>query len=239
MKVRPAGRGAGRAVVAAISAHRAGETPEAYAAAAAAGTDYVEIDVRRTGDGELVAHHDDRVRGLRLAEASYRDLCAAAGRAVPRLPDVLKVIAGRAAAQLDLKEAGCERAAVAMAADVLGPSEVVVTTRLPASIAIVKREFPGVRAALSLGRGWYEPAGARDVFPLRRLRACGADWVAINHRLARLGVLERCAAHGFGVMVWTVNTDPLMRRFLADPRVAVLITDRPDRAAQLRQALSS
>jgi glycerophosphoryl diester phosphodiesterase len=226
-------------VAAAISAHRAGETPAAYEAAAAAGADYVEIDVRRTGDGELVAHHDDRVRGLRLAQASYRDLCAVAGRAVPRLREVLMAIAGRSAAQLDLKEAGCERAAVAMAADVLGTSEVVVTTRLPGSIAIVKREFADVRAALSLGRGWYEPAVVRDAFPLRRLLACGADWAAINHRLARLGVLERCAGQGFRVMVWTVNADPLMRRFLADPRVAVLITDRPHRAAQLRHALSS
>jgi glycerophosphoryl diester phosphodiesterase len=237
MEVRPAGHGAGRAVVAAISAHRAGETPEAYEAAAAAGTDYVEIDVRRTGDGELVAHRDDRVRGLWLAQTSYRDLGAAAGRAVPRLRDVLTVIAGRAAAHLDLKEAGCERAAVAMATDVLDTSEVVVTTRSPESIAIVKREFAGVRAALSLGREWYQPAGVRDVLPLRRLRACGADWVAINYRLARLGVLGRCARHGFRTMIWTVNADPLMRRFLADPRVAVLITDRPHRAAQLRHAL--
>ena len=237
MEGRPEGHGAGRAAVAAISAHRAGETPEAYEAAAAAGTDYVEIDVRRTGDGELVAHHDDRARGLRLAQATYRDLCAAAGRAVPRLRDVLTAIAGRAAAQLDLKEAGCERAAVAMATDVLGPSGVVVTSRWPGSVAIVKREFAGVRAALSLGREWYQPAGVRDVFPLRRLRACGADWVAINHRLARLGVLDRCARHGFSAMVWTVNADPLMRRFLADPRVAVLITDRPTRAVQLRHAL--
>lgn len=237
MEVRPAGLGAGCAVAAAISAHRAGETPEAYEAAAAAGADYVEIDVRRTGDGELVAHHDDRVRGLRLGQASYHDLCVVADRAVPRLRDVLTTIAGRAAAQLDLKEAGCERAVLAMAADIIGASQVVVTTRHPGSIAIIKKEFPGVRAALSLGRGWYRPAGVRDVFPLRRLRACGADWVAVNHRLARLGVLERCGRHGFPAMVWTVNADPLMRRFLADPRVAVLITDRPDRAAQLRHAL--
>lgn len=223
-----------RGVWPAISAHRAGERPEAYEEAAAGGADYVEIDVRRTGDGELVAHHDDRVRGLPLARASYRELCTVAGRAVPLLRDVLAAIAGRAAAQLDLKEAGCERATVAMAADLLGQNGVVVTTRRPGSIAIVKREFAGVRAALSLGRGWYHPAGVRDMFPVRRLRACGADWVAINHRLARLGVLERCARHGFPAMVWTVNPDPLLRRFLADPRVAVLITDRPRRAAVLR-----
>ncbi|HEX6468326.1 MAG TPA: glycerophosphodiester phosphodiesterase [Streptosporangiaceae bacterium] len=221
----------------AISAHRAGETPEAYEAAAAAGADYVEIDVRRTADGELVAHHDDRARGIRLARASYRELCVAAGRTVPLLRDVLAAIAGRAKAQLDLKEAGCERAAVAMAVDALGPGGVVVTGRGTDALATVKREFAGVRAALSLGRSWYQPAGLGDAFPLGRLRACGADWVAINHRLARLGVLERCARHGFPAMVWTVNAEEPMRRFLRDPRVAVLITDRPNHAARLRHAL--
>jgi glycerophosphoryl diester phosphodiesterase len=223
--------------VVAISAHRAGETPEAYEAAAAAGADYVEIDVRRTADGELVAHHDDHAGGLRLARATYRELCAAAGRAVPRLCDVLAAIAGRSKAQLDLKETGCERGAMAMAADVLSPAGVVVTSRYPESIAIAKREFAGMRAALSLGRGWHEPAGMRDVFPVGRIRACGADWVAINHRLARVGVLDRCARHGFPAMIWTVNAEVLMRRFLADPRVAVLITDRPHHAARLRQAM--
>ncbi len=138
---------------------------------------------------------------------------------------------------MDLKESGCERATVAMAAEVLGTDGVVVTSRRPGSIAIVKKEFAGVRAALSLGRGWYHPGGVRDMFPVRRLRACGADWVAINHRLARLGVLDRCARHGFPAMVWTVNTDQWMRRFLADPRVAVLITDRPSHAARLRNAM--
>jgi glycerophosphoryl diester phosphodiesterase len=38
-------------------------------------------------------------------------------------------------------------------------------------------------------------------------------------------------------MVWTVNDEPQMRRFLADPRVAVLITDRPRHALRLRGAL--
>lgn len=221
----------------AISAHRAGEMPEAYEAAAATGADYVEIDVRRTADGELVAHHDDRIRDVRLARASYRELCAAAGRTVPLLRDVLAAIAGRAKAQLDLKEAGCERAAVGMAVEALGPDGVVVTSRGTGSIAAVKGEFAGVRAALSLGRSWYQPGGLGDAFPFRRLRACGADWVAINHRLARLGVLERCARHGFPAMVWTVNAEAPMRRLLADPRVAVLITDRPDHAARLRNAL--
>jgi glycerophosphoryl diester phosphodiesterase len=38
-------------------------------------------------------------------------------------------------------------------------------------------------------------------------------------------------------MIWTVNAEELMLRFLGDPRVAVLITDRPDQASRLRHAM--
>ncbi|HEY7486281.1 MAG TPA: glycerophosphodiester phosphodiesterase [Streptosporangiaceae bacterium] len=218
----------------AISAHRAGERPEAYEAAAAAGADYVEIDVRRTGDGELIAHHDEHVRDLPIGQTSYRDLCAAAGRVIPRLRDVLTAIAGHAKAHIDIKEGGSERATVALATELLDPGDVVVTSRLAGSIAAVKRDFAEVRAALSLGRGWYRPGIVADFFPFDRIRACGADWVALNHRLARLGVLDRCARHGLPAMIWTVNADVLIRRFLTDPRVAVLITDRPQFALSVR-----
>ncbi len=35
-------------------------------------------------------------------------------------------------------------------------------------------------------------------------------------------------------MVWTVNDDAALRVFLDDPRVDVLVTDRPRRAVTLR-----
>jgi len=38
-------------------------------------------------------------------------------------------------------------------------------------------------------------------------------------------------------MVWTVDEDAGMRRWLADPRVAVLITNRPGDAVAMRSAL--
>jgi glycerophosphoryl diester phosphodiesterase len=38
-------------------------------------------------------------------------------------------------------------------------------------------------------------------------------------------------------MVWTVNDDALIGRLLADPRVDVLVTDRPRHALALRSRL--
>ena len=198
------------------------------------GAEYAELDIRRTADGELVVHHDERVAGAPLARSTYRQLCAAAGHQVPRVREALQVLAGRVKGHLDLKEPGTEHEVVALALDVLGPHNFVVTTDDTASITAVKRTFPRVITALTVGRHLPQPGTLRDLFPVDRVRACGADWVAMHHRLARLGVLRRCASEGIPAMVWTVNDQPLMRRFLADDRVSVLITDRPGDAVRLR-----
>ncbi|MCW2900255.1 MAG: glycerophosphoryl diester phosphodiesterase [Streptosporangiaceae bacterium] len=219
----------------AISVHRTDAAePGFLEAAAASGAEYVEIDVRRTADGEIIVRHDPQVNGTVLATASYEEVCEAAGVPVLLASEAMETLAGRVRGHLDLKERGMELEVVALALEILGPDNFVVTTREPASIALISRTFPQVSTALSVGRNLWERGAARDLCPVTVLRGCGADWVAVNHRLARLGVLRRCAAAGIPAMVWTVNDEPLMRRFLLDRRVAVLVTDRPHQAVRLR-----
>src|SRR5438309_8341829 len=66
----------------AVSAHAGhsvrGKSPatEAYRDAVAANADYVELDIRRTADGELVAFHDSRTsQGHPLSTVEYARLC--------------------------------------------------------------------------------------------------------------------------------------------------------------------
>jgi len=233
--------------MAAISAHapRAG-TIEAYARALATGAEYVEFDIRRTADGELAAFHDARAgQGEAPGAISFARLCELAGYEVPRVADVMALIAGRATGHLDIKDAGGEERVVQMALDILGPGNFVVTTLEDESVAAVRARFPGVPTALSLGRDLGEVPRSRraatrlsELLPMRRIRACRADWAAVNRRLARAGVLEQCHRAGIRVMIWTVDEDAEMRRWLADPRVTVLITNRPADAVALRASLT-
>lgn len=239
--------------LAAISAHRGGGedtragTYEAYASAVAAGADYAEFDIRRTADGELAVYHDAHAgERAAVAQLSYAQLCRIAGYEVPRVTEVMRLIAGRARGHLDLKETGGEDALVEQALDILGPGNFVVTTLEDASVHAIRTRFPGVPVGLSLGRDLggmprlLRPlARRREVFPLGRISACGADWVAMHHGLARAGVLRRCRGGHVKTMVWTVNSDAGITRWLADPRVDVLVTDRPRRAIASREKLRS
>ena len=229
--------------MAAISAHgpRTG-TIEAYAMALETGAEYVEFDIRRTADGELAAYHDPRTRqGEVLAAISYPRLCELAGYRVPRVADVMTLIAGKATGHLDLKDTGGEEKVIEMALDILGSGNFVVTTLEDPSVAAIKTRFPAVPVALSRGRDLNEVPRARraatrlsELFPMRRLRACRADWVAVHRRLAAAGVLARCHRAGIKTMIWTVDEDAEIRRWLADPRVTVLITNRPGDAVAMR-----
>jgi len=152
--------------------------------------------------------------------------------------------AGRLIGHLDLKETGYEESVVALASSVLGPGNFVVTTLEDASVATIKRAFAEVRTALSLGRSLrgvprrqWAAVRHSELFPLPRIRACGADWVAVNYRIARLGVAGACHRSGVGIMVWTVDQGPLIDQFLRDQRIEVLVTNRPDHAARRRAAL--
>lgn len=233
----------------AISAHQGGPSGSkvidiaTYDAAANAGVEYVELDIRTTHDQEFVVFHDEHVGrgGPLIGSVSYEELCAIAQAEVPRVVEVLKLLKGKAIAHLDLKEIGNEESVVKLAVEIVGERNMIVTSLEDESIAAVRKAFPDVRTALSLGRdmagkGRIETFRTRlsELFPLRRVAACGAHWVASNHKLACLTVLRVCAAKNIGVMVWTVNDEVHMSRYLNDPRVAVLITDFPVRAAEIR-----
>lgn len=236
----------------AISAHRGGSehaaaaTCEAYEDAVGTGAEYAEFDIRKTRDGVLVVYHDRHAgeSGPLVNEVPYQQLCDILGYAVPRADDVMQLLAGKVMGHLDLKEIGYEPEVINLALDIFGPGNFVATSLEDVSIASIKERFPGVTAALSLGRDLAGVPRARwasvrygERFPLARIRACRADWVAVNHRLARLGVLKSCSRNGIGAMVWTVDADDLIDHFLADRRVDVLITNRPHHAVCRRARL--
>ncbi|HEY1671775.1 MAG TPA: hypothetical protein VGG50_03595, partial [Streptosporangiaceae bacterium] len=197
--------------------------------------------------------HDPHASGpggtpRRVADLTYAGLCAAAGYRVPRAGDVMALLARHGlAGHLDLKEAGYEADLIGLALAAFGdPSRFVATTLEDASVLTIKTTFPQVKAALSLGRdlrqvGAHRWAGVRagELAPLRRVRRCRADWVAVNYQLARLGVIRACHRAGVGVMVWTVDGDAHVDEFLGDDRVDVLITNRPRYAVRRRAALRS
>jgi glycerophosphoryl diester phosphodiesterase len=235
-----------------ISAHRGGwedarpETYDAYRHALSSGAEYGEWDIRKTKDNVLVVYHDAHadMGGRLVADLEYQELCDRLAYEVPRVDEVMNLIAGKMLGHLDLKEIGYEDEVIVLAESVLGRDGFIVTTLEDVSVSTIKRAFPRVKTALSLGRDLRKVPRRRrvgvrrgELFPFPRVRACGADWVAVNYRLARLGLVDACKRRGIGVMIWTIDTEPLISRTVANEKIDVVITNRPKYAVARRAEL--
>lgn len=239
-----------------ISAHRGGseEAPpgsyEAYQSALAAGAEYLEFDVRGLSDGTLVAYHHARARpglgrhSMPVAEISYPSLCELAGHRVPVTADLIRLIAASGSrAHIDLKDSACADRIATQALAVLDPAAIVVTTRDLSAAAELRRHHPAVPVGITVGgdlpesaRHPFERAPGRGLSRLAAVTAADATWAVLHKRLARPRMLAECRQLGLSVMVWTVNSVPELRQMLGRSDVDVVVTDRLDRAIQLRGA---
>src|SRR5262249_17741832 len=176
---------------------------EAYRSALETGAEYVEFDVRRTADGTLVSYHPARAARRGVATVSYARLCRLAGYQVPRMTDVLPMLARRAAAHLDIKQPDCAEEVVGLAAGILGPTALLVTTEDGPLVAALGHRFPAVPVGVTIGGDLPQAAA----FAVRRLRtpglsrvyrvlAAGSGWAGVHRRLAPPGGLGRGPRRG-------------------------------------------
>ncbi|HET6309957.1 MAG TPA: glycerophosphodiester phosphodiesterase [Candidatus Nitrosotalea sp.] len=216
-------------------------TTERYRRAIDQGVDFVEFDIRRTVDGQYVIYHDPRTpSGRGIAEISIAEFRTELGPDALDLPELLEMAKGRVGLHIDLKEVGYEADVVRVVLADFTESQFVITSLEVVSIRAIKERFPTVRAGLSLGRDldhatpWHW-LGVRlsELFPANRLTACRADFVAVHKRLATLRVLAFCAREKIPAWVWTLEDELDTAPFWSDPRVAVVIADRPDLVPRL------
>jgi glycerophosphoryl diester phosphodiesterase len=223
------------------------------------GADYCEFDVRRCVDGTFVVSHDaDGGTGddaVKIAELAWPDLRARAP-AVCALDDLLAVLATSGlGAHVDLKfrtparerRAGAtwELDALSTIASRLDPSRIVVTSGVQHTTTSVRtwaREHGApVVVALSIGGSveglrWRDALRTRwrELFPQLRFRDSEADAVAAHFALAMLR-LSRWTTHiGVPLLVWTVDSAWLQKRFLHDKRIWMITTNKPAQAIALR-----
>lgn len=193
------------------------------------GAEVVEIDVRRTGDGVLIAHHDPTVEGEAIAALTYDDLAATEGHAPATIDAIACLAAGRTLLDVELKEAGYEEDVLAALHRHVQPHDYIITSFLEPAVAAARQA--GARAGL-LSRPHTSP---EELFAAAE--RCGADLVAPHHTRVDEPLLQGAVERGLPVLIWTVNEPDELERWLHDPRIGGVITDLPDRAVALRAEL--
>ncbi|MBK0326457.1 glycerophosphoryl diester phosphodiesterase membrane domain-containing protein [Rhodobacteraceae bacterium F11138] len=231
-----------------IIAHRgaAGARPENTLAsvrkAIEDGTDWVEIDVQETADGEVVVIHDSdfmKLSGvpLKIWDATMDDLAdidiggwydaAYVDQRTPLLRDVLKMAKGRAKVLIELKYYGHD---VELEPRVI---RIVEALQMEDQIATMSLKYPAVKKMLSLRPDWR--TGVLAATSVGNLAGLDGEFVAVSMAQAGPRLVQRIKAAGKDLYVWTVN-DPLDMSKMISMGVDGLITDEPALARQVLRA---
>lgn len=217
-------------------------TLEAFQTAIDLKADMAEFDVRRTSDDVLIVFHDRTFGGNRISDMTYNrinELAARENYRVPQLCEVLDFCRGRIRLDIELKESGYEKRVVAMVKEMYGYGEFSIKSFKDRVSYNVKSIDSRIRTGLLVGRK-NASFGERlnEYFPMRRLRACGADFISPHYLLCTGGFIHRMKRSGVPVYVWTVNDERVMRRLISKG-VDAIITDRPDKLSRVQLTLQA
>jgi glycerophosphoryl diester phosphodiesterase len=184
----------------------------AFEAAIASGCDAIETDLRRRSDGRIVLAHDE-------ADAHRKG--------VVDLGSLLTLADGRVQLDLELKEPGLERDLLAMIAE---DRSSIVSSFQPGVLRTLRALSPELETGLIV-----EPPLNDDLTELAQF--AGVSALMVHDSLLTADLLERAAHTGHSVWVWTVNDETRLAELIAEPLLAAVITDIPERALAIRQSL--
>jgi glycerophosphoryl diester phosphodiesterase len=220
-----------------IVGHRgaAGLEPEntlrSFARAIEIGVDAIELDVYCV-DGQLVVIHDDTLerttngRGVVMETPfnALRSLDAGAGEVIPTLDEVIELVGGRVAINIELKGDGTA-APVARCVESKPDAEILVSSFEHAELERYRRESPnGLVAPL-----FHKPHA--QMFDIAA--ALGAWSINLSGRLATPALLREVTQRGYRTLVYTIN-ERATAEALRDAGAGGVFTDYPDRMSGLR-----
>jgi glycerophosphoryl diester phosphodiesterase len=207
-------------------------------------TDYIEIDVQETAEGEVVVFHDSdfmktagkplriwdsrRVDLDRIDIGSWFDPEYSAER-VPTLEEVLLAARGRARVNIELKYYGHD---VDLERKVI---DIVERAGMVDQVVLMSLKYDKVQRVRAMRPDWTY--GLLTSVSLGDATRFNVDFLAVNAAAASRGFVERAHRSGLDVYVWTVN-DPYLMSAMMSRNVDGIITDDPGLAREVLEIRS-
>jgi glycerophosphoryl diester phosphodiesterase len=232
-----------------VLAHRgaAGLRPEntlaAFDKACEDKTDFVELDVQESADGEVIVFHDSdymKIAGVKLKawDATLPELAKIdigssfspeyQDQRTPLLRDALRLCKGRAKVDIELKYYGHNTRLVEKVI------EIVEQEGMVDQIMLMSLYHPFVVEAKQLRPTWT--VGLLAAVAVGDVTQRSSDFVALNTQSTTRWTIDQAHRRGKSVYVWTVDNPVLMSYYLG-LGVDGLITNRPDVAREVIEQL--
>jgi glycerophosphoryl diester phosphodiesterase len=190
------------------------------------GVDAVELDVRRTKDGEIVVVHDaevDRttngkglVRDLTLKE--IKQLVTEKGEKIPRLKEALDFLDKKVKILIELKETDFEDDVINLIQEKGLEKNVIVVSFLEEALDKVRKLSHEVEIGLIY---------ARHKNPVKAALELRANYLLPLYRFTHTANVKKAHENGLKVIVWTINNQKEVLEYMKKG-VDGITSDRPD-----------
>jgi glycerophosphoryl diester phosphodiesterase len=178
----------------------------------ALGVDFVEVDLRRTDDGVLVALHDATVnrttngRGRvdRLSLRNVRALDAGSGERIPTLEEVCQAAAGHVGLMLEIKVEGVAQETVEMVRQAGFNGPVIYASFLHDELYDIRSVRPEASLMVLFGR--------LPKSPVAHALAYKSSHVGLRHDTATRRLVDAFHQEGLLVFVYTADRPRDIRR---------------------------
>ncbi len=190
------------------------------------GVDAVELDIRKTKDGEIVVIHDADIKRTTNGEGLVSELTLKEIKSfptekderIPTLEETLGFLDKKVKVFIELKELGLEKPVLALISKKGLKKNVVVVSFLEDALRKVRELDPEIETGLIY---------AKHKNPLKAAVELKAQWLLAFYKFTHTANVQKAHENGLKVIVWTVNT-PEEASEMAKKGVDGIASDKPD-----------
>lgn len=195
------------------------------------GADFIEFDVRRAKDGNLVIHHDAEISGILLKNlklSEINEISLKNGYEVPVLEDVLRHCVNRIMLDVEIKEPDITGESVKQMLRYCSLDGFMITSFYDETLATLNSNHPGIKKGLLFDKD-------SDHNLEKRIKVLKPDFLLPHYSSFTASVAKLCTDFNLRAILWTVNSEPQMKKFINDPLVAGIISDYPQIGAGIQK----
>jgi len=177
--------------------------------------DMIEIDLRKSRDDVIYVMHDKKTgrtaeQDVDIEHSLSREIAGIRlnnGEHIPTLQDVLALVAGKTALNLEIKSKGAGELTARHLISSGYFGKVMVSSFLENEVLMVRRLMPKLPACLIY-----------DILPARAIpayKAKGYSIVSLRKKAVNEKVVLACHKHDIQMYLWTVDEEKEMKKFIA------------------------
>ena len=190
------------------------------------GVNAVELDIRRTKDGEIVVIHDGKVdkttngKGLvsELTLEEIKQLVTEKGEEIPTLEETLDFLGKKVKILVELKETGFEKKVLDLIYEKGLEKNVIMVSFKEGALRKVRELNDQVETGLIY---------VRHKNPIKAALELRAGYLLSFYRFTHTANIQKAHENGLKVIVWTINKQEEVSEY-AEKGVDGIASDKPD-----------